>query len=140
MEGQAQAGQQAQKQVNQIGHEFEAMRREMDNLRTENQRLFQEMSLYRQQQQGVNVAPAQQQIPSQSMPPPGVQQQQPALQQPLSNGQQSQQQPPMVHAPLPQHPVPQHFPLPPQSDPSRSLPPLSNGVPASNDMQGVQYS
>lgn len=39
-------------------------------------------------------------------------------------------QPPMYAAPPPA----------PMGDPSRSLPPLSNGIPAANSMQGVQYS
>lgn len=41
------------------------------------------------------------------------------------------------------HPQPQIYPQPTPSvmgDPSRSLPPLTNGIPAANSMQGVQYS
>ena len=138
--------------MNQIGNDFEEMRREMDVLRAENQRMFQEMNLYRQQQNGVAMAPAPPQQPQQqAMPPPAIQHQQRGMQQPLPNGPQQQQQqqqqppppqqaPPMVHSALPQHPGPQHFSMPPQSDPGRSLPPLTNGVPSNGDMQGVQYS
>ena len=41
------------------------------------------------------------------------------------------------------HPQPSIYPQPSSSvmgDPSRSLPPLTNGIPAANSMQGVQYS
>ena len=41
------------------------------------------------------------------------------------------------------HPQPPAYPPPAPSvmgDPSRSLPPLTNGIPAANSMQGVQYS
>lgn len=31
-------------------------------------------------------------------------------------------------------------PAPSMVDPSRSLPPLTNGIPAANSMQGIQYS
>lgn len=41
------------------------------------------------------------------------------------------------------HPQPPIYSQPTSSvmgDPSRSLPPLTNGIPAANSMQGVQYS
>ena len=41
------------------------------------------------------------------------------------------------------HPQPSIYSQPTSSvmgDPSRSLPPLTNGIPAANSMQGVQYS
>ena len=41
------------------------------------------------------------------------------------------------------HPQQSIYPQPTSSvmgDPSRSLPPLTNGIPAANSMQGVQYS
>ena len=41
------------------------------------------------------------------------------------------------------HPQPSIYPQSTSSvmgDPSRSLPPLTNGIPAANSMQGVQYS
>ena len=41
------------------------------------------------------------------------------------------------------HPQPSLYappPAPSMVDPSRSLPPLTNGIPAANSMQGIQYS
>lgn len=40
------------------------------------------------------------------------------------------------------HPQPSVYPppAPPMLDPSRSLPPLANGIPTSNSMQGIQYT
>ncbi|KAL9605053.1 MAG: hypothetical protein Q9179_001649 [Wetmoreana sp. 5 TL-2023] len=87
---------QAQGQLGQTMQDLDAVRRENDSLRAENQRLFQEMNAYRDAR----------------------------------------------HANMVQPPMAPHYGAPPAPmsvDPSRSLPPLTNGIHASS-MQGVQYT
>ncbi|MCJ1227489.1 hypothetical protein MMC12_004145 [Toensbergia leucococca] len=99
LEGLAQNGQRAEKDLSRAAHELDGTRRENDILRNENQRLVREMQRF---QEG------------------SMHQQTASLQQPIL--QYNGVAPRMV------------------PDPSRSLPPLTNGALAPSSMQGVQYS
>ncbi|KAL8737914.1 MAG: hypothetical protein Q9181_001219 [Wetmoreana brouardii] len=96
LENNCKANKQAQGQLGQTMQDLDAVKRENDSLRAENQRLFHEMNAYRDAR----------------------------------------------HANMVQPPIPPHYGAPPAPmsvDPSRSLPPLTNGIHASS-MQGVQYT
>jgi hypothetical protein len=101
-----------EKQVRMAWQDLDVTRRDNDSLRNENQRLMQELQMLRQQQQ-------QQPQPQQPVPPP---------------------QSSSMYG-TPQHYVPPPPPPPPGSlnDPSRNLPPLTNGAANSSSMQGIQY-
>ncbi|MCJ1466195.1 hypothetical protein MMC07_004814 [Pseudocyphellaria aurata] len=98
LESAVKVGREAQSQLSNTSGELERTKREIESLRNENRRLFQEMEHYRES---------------------------------------GRQQAPAAHPPPPQYAAPS---IPGLPDPSRSLPPLVNGAPATTSMQGVQYS
>ena len=125
----------AEKQLRHACHDVELTRRENDSLRNENQRMMAELQMLRQGSMSTQGGQGQQQQQQQGPAQPPQQQQQQQQVSPPSPQQQQPLYPPHYVPPPPP-------PAPGMHDPTRSLPPLTNGaaVGGGSSMEGVRYS